>query len=111
MVSPVQRFTVTLFLSTLYLSAAPLSLNEAISLLKEQNLEIKAASLDAQNAKNDVSLAQGYNYGALDFTQNAVRSNEALNVFGFKLSSREASFGDFGLAEYSGDIAVQPNRS
>ncbi len=108
MASPTQRLTLALLLSVLNLSAAPLSLNEAITLLKEQNLEIKAASLDAKIAQNDVSLSQGYSYGALDFTQNVVRSNDALNVFGFKLSSREANFGDFGLAEYTGDTTTQP---
>lgn len=100
MASPTQRLTLALFLSVLNLSAAPLSLNEAIALLKEQNLEIKAASLDAKIAQNDVSLSQGYSYGALDFTQNVVRSNDAGNVFGFKLSSREATFGDFGFSEF-----------
>jgi len=100
MASPTQRLTLALLLSVLNLSAAPLSLNEAIALLKEQNLEIKAASLEAKIAQNDVSLSQGYSYGALDFTQNVVRSNDAGNVFGFKLSSREATFGDFGFSEF-----------
>ncbi len=100
MATPAQRLALALLLSVLNLGAAPLSLNEAISLLKEQNLEIKAASLEAKNAQNDVSLSQGYSYGALDFTQNVVRSNDAGNVFGFKLSSREATFGDFGAQEF-----------
>ena len=97
MVSPAQRFTLALIFSAVHLGAAPLSLNEAISLLKEQNLEIKAASLEAQSAKNDLSISQGYSYGSLDFTQNAVRSNDAGNVFGFKLSSREATFWGFWI--------------
>ncbi len=105
MASPTQRLTLALLLSVLNLGAAPLSLNEAVSLLKEQNLEIKAASLEAKNAQNDVSLSQGYSYGALDFTQNVVRSNDAGNVFGFKLSSREANFGDFGAQEFMASTA------
>jgi len=36
----------------------------------------------------------------LDFIQNISRSNDAGNVFGFKLTSREASFGDFGFSEF-----------
>lgn len=118
MASPTQRLTLALLLSVLNLSAAPLSLNEAIALLKEQNLEIKAASLDAKIAQNDVSLSQGYSYGALDFTQNVVRSNDAGNVFGFKLSSREATFGDFGAEQFmdvftstgKGDYITPPDR-
>jgi outer membrane protein TolC len=92
--------------------AAPLTLDQAITQLKEQNLEIKAAALDAKNAHNDVKLSQGYSFGSLDFTQNVIRSNEAGNVFGFKLSSREADFGDFGFSDFSltnpNILSVQP---
>jgi outer membrane protein TolC len=105
-------------LSTFHLNAAPLSLDEAITLLKEQNLEIKASTLEAKNAKNDVKLSEGYNYGSLDFTENVVRSNDAGNVFGFKLSSREATFGDFGAEQFmngftstgKGDYTTPPER-
>jgi len=113
-----QRLTLILLLSVLNLSASSLSLNEAITLLKEQNLEIKASSLDAKSANNDVKLSQGYSYGSLDFTQNALRSNDAGNVFGFKLSSREATFGDFGAEQFmnvftstgKGDYVTPPDR-
>lgn len=101
MIFPIQRLTILSVLCALHLYSAPLSLEEAIVLLKEQNLEIKAASYEAKNAQNDVSLAQAYNYGSLDFVQSTVRSNDAGNAFGFKLSSREASFGDFGFADFS----------
>lgn len=92
--------SIMVLLSVAILDAAPLTLDEAISLLKEQNLEIKAAQLEAKSAHSDVTLAGGYHYGSLDFTQDIVRSNDAGNVFGFKLSSREASFGDFGFNDF-----------
>jgi len=99
--------------STMLLNAAPLTLDEAIAVLKQQNLEIKAAQLEAKSAHSDVSLASGYHYGTLDFTQDAVRSNDAGNVFGFKLSSREADFGDFGFSDFSMTnpeiLSVQPH--
>ena len=87
--------------SILTLHAAPLTLNEAIVILKQQNLEIKTANLETKSAHSDVELSNGYNYGSLDFTQDIMRSNDAGNVFGFKLSSREASFGDFGFADFN----------
>lgn len=101
MAFPSHRLVFALFLSVLNLQGAALSLDEAIALLKAQNLEIKAAALDAKNAHNDLRIAQGYNFGSLDFTQTALRSNDAGNVFGFKLSSRQATFGDFGFNEFS----------
>lgn len=88
--------------------AAPLTLSEAIEIVKTQNLEIKSAAYTAKSSRQDVKMAQGHHYGALDFTQSVIRSNDALNVFGFKLGSREADFGDFGLAQYTGDASVMP---
>jgi outer membrane protein TolC len=44
--------------------------------------------------------AKGNHYGKLDVTVAAMRSNDAGNVFGFKLQSREATFGDFGAQEF-----------
>lgn len=112
MVSPIQRLSTLLILSVLNLNSAPLTLDEAINVLKEQNLEIKTSALDAKNAHSDLLLSQGYSYGSLDFIQNAIRSNDAGNVFGFKLSSREASFGDFGFSDFSltnpNILSVQP---
>lgn len=112
MVSFFKRFIITLVLSVLNLNAFSLTLDEAITLLKKQNLEIKTSSLDAKNAQKDQLISQGYRYGSLDFTQNVLRSNDAGNVFGFKLSSREASFGDFGFADFSTTnttiLTVQP---
>jgi len=78
-----------------------ISLEEAIERLKINNLEIQGANYDITAAKADETTASGNNWGKLDFIQDVARSNDAGNVFGFKLSSREASFGDFGFAEFS----------
>lgn len=93
-------FSASLLIGSCHLMAAGLSLPAALEILDNNNLEIKTANLDLQSAKSDVNIAKGYNYGSLDFTQNALRSNDAGNVFGFKLSSREADFGDFGFNEF-----------
>jgi len=94
-------------LFTLILSASDISvsnsltLDEAINILKNENLEIKAAQLDIKAAKADADAATGNNWGKLDLIQDVARSNDAGNVFGFKLTSREANFGDFGFSEFS----------
>jgi outer membrane protein len=87
----------------LFLSASndPLTLNEALEILKNNNLEIKTASLEVKSAQEDIDKTSGLNWGKLDFTQDVARSNDAGNVFGFKLTSREANFGDFGFADFS----------
>ncbi len=56
--------------------------------------------MDERIAHFKTKLAQSYNFGSLDLVFNALRSNDAGNVFGFKLQSREASFADFGFDEF-----------
>lgn len=109
----IYRHTLALLLISLHtLQAAPLTLDEAIQLLEQENLEIKISKMDEQNAKNDVKIAQGYHYGSLNLSQSAIRTDDALNSFGFKMNSREASFKDFGLSEFSTTnpniLAVEP---
>ncbi len=77
-----------------------LTLEEALNILKSDNLEIKAADLEAKAAKENVQTVSGKNWGKLDLEQNIARSDDAGNVFGFKLTSREATFGDFGFDEF-----------
>ncbi|HIP30665.1 MAG TPA: TolC family protein [Sulfurospirillum arcachonense] len=89
-----------------------LSLEKAIEILKSENLEVNVARFDEQIKEYEHELALADNYGKLDFVQTAMRSNDAGNVFGFKLESREASFGDFGFSEFDGTnpniLNVQP---
>ena len=77
-----------------------LSLSEALDLLQSQNLEIKAAKYDVASAKAQEDTVSGMNWGKLTFEQDVARSNDAGNVFGFKLTSREATFGDFGFSDF-----------
>ncbi len=87
----------TLLLNASVAQTEALNLSEAIDILKTKNLEIKAATLDVAIAQEQKKSVSGANWGKLDFIQDAARSNDAGNVFGFKLTSREATFGDFGF--------------
>jgi len=94
------KFLLFCSLSALYLFAQPLTLDQAIVLLKQQNLEVKAAQLEVNSNALAYNMAKAQDYGRLDFIQTVSRSNDAGNVFGFKLGSREASFGDFGFSDF-----------
>ncbi|MFA7611060.1 MAG: TolC family protein [Sulfurimonas sp.] len=99
-----------LLLKSLLLNASePITLDVAVDILKSQNLEIKAAQFDIQSAIEDAKTASASHYGKLDFIQDFARSDDAGNVFGFKLSSREANFGDFGAKEFMDNMG-QPNQ-
>ena len=82
-------------------ASTELTLDEAYKILQKENLEIKVASLDMSIAQQKEEKVKGKNWGKLDFIQDVSRSNDAGNVFGFKLTSREATFGDFGFSEFS----------
>jgi len=91
----------TLFLSiSLFSATEPIALDEAIEELKSQNLEIRSAQLDIEASLQDAKIASANHYGKLDFIQDFATSDDAGNVFGFKLSSREATFGDFGFSDF-----------
>jgi len=77
-----------------------LSLKRAINMLEKNNLEIKISRFKEQMKAHEVRIAKGYNYGKLDLSLSGMRSNDAGNVFGFKMQSREASFADFGVNEF-----------
>jgi outer membrane protein TolC len=83
-----------------------LTLDEALNILKSKNLEIKAADLELQVAKEDVKTLTGKNWGKLDLIQDVANSDDAGNVFGFKLTSREANFGDFGAKEFMTNMGL-----
>lgn len=79
------------------LASVPISLDEAIAKTKANNSEISIARYSEEIKALEHKSAKGLSYGSLDISHNAVRSNDALSVFGFKLQSRDASFADFGF--------------
>ncbi len=91
-----------------------LELKEALNILKQKNLEIKIADFDSEMKRIESKLPNSMRFGKVDATLSAMRSNDAGNVFGFKLQSREAAFGDFGFnndamaAISKGNYAYQP---
>ncbi len=90
-----------------------LALEDALTIMKNNNLELKISKFNEQIKVHEAQIAKGYNYGKLDLKLQALRSNDAGNVFGFKLKSREATFGDFGFSEFdmSGNtnpLPIQP---
>jgi hypothetical protein len=103
---------VSMLLTALLLNASDitysksLTLDEALEILKSENLEIRAASLEVDSAKAEETTASGNHWGKLDFVQDFANSDDAGNVFGFKLTSREADFGDFGAEEFMNNMGA-----
>ncbi len=81
-----------------------LSLKDALLIVQKDNLEINIADFEKNVAKLGLKVAKGHSYGKLETKLMGLRSNDAGNVFGFKLQSREASFRDFGFSEFLGGV-------
>ena len=107
-----KKYLIFLFALPLFAGLENLQLQTALELLKEKNLELKVSRFEAQMKKYEANAAKGHHFGKLDVTVSGMRSNDAGNVFGFKLASREATFGDFGAGEFDPTnpnvLSVQP---
>ncbi len=88
---------------------ANLTLEDAIKKVKKSNPQIEIAKFDEEIKRLEHQNAQGSHYGSVDLKHLALRSNDAGNVFGFKLQNREASFADFGADKFNPpNYSVQP---
>ena len=97
----IKRVILLLALSLpLFAGMKNLSLHQAVEILKKDNLELKISRFNEQMKAYEAEATEALNYGKLDLTVMGMRSNDAGNVFGFKLQSREATFGDFGFSDF-----------
>ncbi len=77
-----------------------LTLHKALDMLDSKNIEIKVSKYNETMKAYDEVAVDGMNYGKATISIQALRSNDAGNVFGFKLQSREATFADFGFSQF-----------
>jgi len=85
-----------------------LTLSSALDLLDRKNIEIRVSQYEETMKKYDELAVEGQNWGSATITLQALRSNDAGNVFGFKLQSREADFGDFGFGDFMACMGPNP---
>jgi outer membrane protein TolC len=92
---------ILLFLTIpLFVFGKTVSFYEALDLTLKNNKELKAKKASLQDAKYTLEEAKAYDYGSLVFNENISRTNNSGYVFGMKLASREANFGDFGFSDF-----------
>jgi len=99
-----RKFIIFLVALPLFAGMENLSLKSALKMVQKNNLDIKIAKFNEKMKKYEVKVARGYSLGKLDLTIQGLKSNDAGNVFGFKVQSREATFGDFGFDEFLGPL-------
>lgn len=82
-----------------YANAQILDFKSCVNTALAQNPEVEASSARIQQAQAALSKAELSRMPEITLSVTGSRSNDALNVFGMKLQQRQASIGEFGIAE------------
>lgn len=85
------------------------SFGQCVDLTLTQNPEIGASRYRLQQAESALKESNAHRLPQVTLSATAMNSDDALNVFGMKLSQREATFRDFGFADQSKGIDYAPN--
>ncbi|MFA6302837.1 MAG: TolC family protein [Legionella sp.] len=79
-----------------------ISYSEAVKLALSNNPGFKSNRANIEAAQGAIIETRGSAFPKLNLEMNAARSNNPLNVFGYKLSQGNVSFADFGAAQFTG---------
>ena len=105
------KIYLSFFLATFsFLQAQTISFNEVLEQTIKNSKDLQQQQLNIDSSKLDSKMIDYINYGKISISEEFNRTNHAGYVFNSKLSSREASFRDFGFAQV-GDMSnfdIQP---
>lgn len=102
------KIILSLVLSSSLAFTQTIDFDKALELTLQNNKQIKNTKLDIDITKENKSEILGVQLGKLEFSHEASNTNHPGYVFNSKLSSREASFRDFGFIQQNEGIDVQP---
>jgi len=91
-----------------------LTFQESVKRALANNPEISAADQRIAQAEAALKAARNARLPQVNAELNVVNSDDALNVFGMKLQARQASFADFGFADFDSTnpniLSVEPKQ-
>lgn len=102
------KFCLYLLLVTFSYSQT-VNFSEVLDLTINNNKELKKQKLNIEISKLNSQEINAINYGKLSLNEEISRTNHAGYVFNSKLSSREASFKDFGFSQMAQGLNTQPD--
>ena len=88
--------------------AQSVNFDKILNLTLENNKDLKNQQLNTDLAKLNTKTIDSINYGKLSITEELSRTNHSGYVFNSKLSSREATFDDFGFNEMPAPNSTEP---
>ena len=97
-------------LLTSFSYAQSVNFDKILDLTIKNSKDLKLQELNIDSSKLDIKTVDAISYGKLTLSEEISRTNHSGYVFNSKLSSREASFRDFGFAQV-GDMTnfdIQP---
>ncbi|WP_368030420.1 TolC family protein [Arcobacter sp. s6] len=100
-----------IYLSLLLVSfayAQSVSFDKILETTIKNSKDLQAQKLNIDSSKLDIENIDSVSYGKLSLSEEISRTNHAGYVFNYKLSSREATFKDFGFSQQSEGLYVQP---
>lgn len=86
--------------------AETLNFGQAVQRALTQNPDIVVAGAQIGQAQAAVKQSSGARMPKITASLNAVRTDDAPNALGLKLSQRNATFSDFGVAEFTGPASL-----
>ena len=92
----------------LAVSAFGADLQECVSIALKQNPDLIVSQSQLHQAESALGQAKGHYFPKLTAGVTGIRTNDPLNAFGLKLAQHNATFNDFGLAQYQGVGSVAP---
>ncbi len=102
------KFNLYILLLFSIANAQTINFEKALAATLENSKKIKQQKLNIEQKDSDLKKIKSFSYGNVNLIHEASRTNHAGYVFNYKLSSREASFKDFGFSEFGGPIDTQP---
>ena len=77
--------------------AQTVNFDEVLEMTIKNSKELQEQKLNIESSKLDIKMIDSINYGKLSIEEEISRTNHSGYVFNSKLSSREATFNDFGF--------------
>lgn len=96
------------FLIITFCFGQTVTFNEVLNYTLQNNKDLKNSKLNITLSDLNIKEADSLNFGKLSIINKTNRTNHAGYVFNSKLSSREATFKDFGFAQMNEPINTKP---
>jgi outer membrane protein TolC len=92
-------------------TAQTLDFGQCVATALRQNPDLSVSRAQLNQALAGLRQAQGSRLPKLTASINPVRTDDALNAFGLKLSQRKATFNDFGIGQFAGppSLGIAPD--